>query len=56
MNAEDPSTVPSNYQTMMKMNLLSPRRAIDEMIKLIDRLTIEDSGVYYEWTGRVIAW
>lgn len=56
MNAEDPSTVPSNYQTMMKMNLLAPRTAINDMIALIDRLTLEDSGVYYEWTGRVIPW
>jgi NAD(P)-dependent dehydrogenase (short-subunit alcohol dehydrogenase family) len=56
MNAEDPSTVPPTYETMMKMNLLSPRRAIDEMIALIDRLTLEDSGVYYWWTGRVIPW
>ncbi len=56
LNAEDPSTVPSSYETMIKMNLLSPRRAIDEMIALIDRLTLEDSGVYYWWTGRVIPW
>jgi NAD(P)-dependent dehydrogenase (short-subunit alcohol dehydrogenase family) len=56
MNAEDPSTVPRNYQGMMKAGRLAPRTAIDDMIALIDRLTIEDSGVYYEWTGRVIAW
>ena len=56
MNAEDPSTVPSNYQNMMKAGRLAPRTAIDDMIALIDRLTIEDSGVYYEWTGRVIPW
>ena len=56
MNAEDPSTVPRNYQGMMKAGRLAPRTAIDDMIALIDRLTIEDTGVYYEWTGRVIAW
>jgi NAD(P)-dependent dehydrogenase (short-subunit alcohol dehydrogenase family) len=56
MNAEDPSTVPRNYQGMMKAGRLAPRTAIDDMIVLIDRLTIEDTGVYYEWTGRVIAW
>ena len=56
MNAEDPSTVPRNYRNMMKMGRLAPRTAIDDMIALIDRLTIEDSGVYYEWTGRGIAW
>jgi len=26
------------------------------MIALIDRLTLEDSGVYYEWTGKVLPW
>jgi NAD(P)-dependent dehydrogenase (short-subunit alcohol dehydrogenase family) len=56
MNAEDPSTVPRNYRGMMKAGRLAPRTAIDDMIALIDRLTIEDTGVYYEWTGRIIAW
>jgi len=56
MNAEDPSTVPRNYRGMMKAGRLAPRTAIDDMIALIERLTIEDSGVYYEWTGRVIPW
>jgi NAD(P)-dependent dehydrogenase (short-subunit alcohol dehydrogenase family) len=56
MNAEDPETVPSNYKMMMKAGRLAPRTAIDDMIALIDRLTLEDSGVYYEWTGRVIPW
>jgi NAD(P)-dependent dehydrogenase (short-subunit alcohol dehydrogenase family) len=56
MNAEDPETVPSNYKMMMKAGRLVPRTAIDDMIALIDRLTLEDSGVYYEWTGRVIPW
>ncbi len=56
LNAEDPSTIPPNYQTMIKGRLLAPRTAINDMIKLIDRLTLEDSGVFYEWTGRVIPW
>ncbi|MFQ5635374.1 MAG: SDR family oxidoreductase, partial [Gammaproteobacteria bacterium] len=56
MNAEDPSTVPRNYRNMIKANRLAPRSAIDDMIALIDRLTLDDSGVYYEWTGRVIPW
>lgn len=56
MNAEDPSTVPANYRMMMKAGRLAPRTAIDDMIALIDRMTLEDSGVYYEWTGRVIPW
>jgi len=56
LNAKDPSTVPANYQTMIKGNLLAPRTAINDMIRLMDRLTPEDSGVFYEWTGRVIPW
>jgi NAD(P)-dependent dehydrogenase (short-subunit alcohol dehydrogenase family) len=56
MNAEDPASVPRNYQMMMKANRLAPRTAINDMIALIDRLTLEDSGVYYEWTGKVLPW
>jgi NAD(P)-dependent dehydrogenase (short-subunit alcohol dehydrogenase family) len=56
MNAEDPETVPANYKMMMKAGRLAPRTAIDDMIKLIDGMTLDDSGVYYEWTGRVIPW
>ena len=56
MNAEDPSTVPRNYQGMMKAGRLAPRTAIDDMIALIDRMTIEDSGVFYKWDGEVIPW
>jgi len=56
MNAEDPESVPRNYQMMMKARRLAPRTAINDMIALIDRLTLEDSGVYYEWTGRVLPW
>jgi NAD(P)-dependent dehydrogenase (short-subunit alcohol dehydrogenase family) len=56
MNAEDPKTVPSNYQAMIKVGVLAPRTAINDMIALIDRLTIEDTGIYYEWTGEVLPW
>jgi NAD(P)-dependent dehydrogenase (short-subunit alcohol dehydrogenase family) len=56
MNAEDPESVPANYQMMMKAGRLAPRTAIDDMVSLIDGMTLEDSGVYYEWTGRVIPW
>ena len=56
MNAEDPESVPRNYRNMMKMNRLAPRRAINEMMGIIDRLTLEDSGVFYGWDGRVIPW
>jgi len=56
MNAEDPTTIPSNYQGMIKAKRLVPRTAINDMINLIDRLTIEETGVYYEWTGEILPW
>ena len=56
MNAADPESVPRNYQMMMKAKRLAPRTAINDMMALIDRLTLEDSGVYYEWTGKVLPW
>jgi NAD(P)-dependent dehydrogenase (short-subunit alcohol dehydrogenase family) len=56
MNAEDPETVPRNYQMMMKAGRLAPRTAIDDMIKLIDGMTLEDSGVFYRWDGEVLPW
>jgi len=56
MNAEDPSAVPSNYQAMIKARRLVPRTAINDMIALIDRLTLDETGVYYEWTGEILPW
>ena len=56
MNATDPDSVPANYKNMIRAGRLAPRTAIDDMIDLIDRLTLEDSGKYYEWTGRIIPW
>jgi NAD(P)-dependent dehydrogenase (short-subunit alcohol dehydrogenase family) len=56
MNAADPASVPRNYQMMMKAGRLVPRTAIDDMIALIDRMTIEDSGVFYQWDGEVLPW
>ncbi len=56
MNAEDPTSVPENYQRMIKAGVLAPRTAINDMIALIERLTMDDTGVYYEWTGEVLPW
>ena len=44
------------YSRLLKDNIVFVGTAIDDMIALIDRMTLEDSGVYYEWTGRVIPW
>jgi NAD(P)-dependent dehydrogenase (short-subunit alcohol dehydrogenase family) len=56
MNAADPDSVPGNYKMMMKAGRLVPRTAINDMIALIDRMTIEDSGVFYQWDGEVLPW
>ena len=56
MNAEDPDSVPRNYQMMMKAGRLVPRTAINDMITLIDGMTIEDTGVFYKWDGEVLPW
>ena len=56
MNAEDPSTIPGNYLAMMKAKMLAPRTAINDMIALIDRLTLEETGVFYAWTGEILPW
>ena len=51
-----PKSVFSRLRRLGTVLMLAPRSAIDDMIRLIDRLTLEDAGVYYEWTGRVIPW
>lgn len=56
MNADDPAMVPRNYQMMMKAGRLVPRTAINDMIGLIDGMTLEDSGVFYQWDGEVLPW
>ena len=56
MNAVDPDSVPRNYKMMMKAGRLVPRTAINDMISLIDIMTIEDSGVFYQWDGEVLPW
>jgi NAD(P)-dependent dehydrogenase (short-subunit alcohol dehydrogenase family) len=56
MNAADPASVPRNYQMMMKAGRLAPRTAINDMITLIDGMTMEDSGIFYRWDGEVLPW
>jgi len=56
MNAADPDSVPRNYRMMMKAGRLVPRTAINDMIRLIDNLTIADTGIYYQWDGQELPW
>jgi hypothetical protein len=39
-----------------KETLLRPRQAIDSMISLINGLTIDESGVLYNWAGEILPW
>ena len=56
LNAEDPETIPINYQRMIAAGGLAPRSAIGSMIDLIDGLTVEDIGAFHKWDGDVLPW
>ena len=49
LNAEDPESIPANYQRIIAAGGLAPRSAIGSMIELIGRLTIDDIGVFHKW-------
>jgi len=55
----DPATLPERTRKRIESGqeeLLKPTEAIDSMITLIDGLTLEDSGVFYNWAGEVLPW
>ena len=56
LNAEDPSTIPENYQRIIAAGGLAPRRAIGAMIDLIDRLTVDDIDRFHKWDGETVPW
>ncbi len=56
LNAEDPETIPKNYQRMIAAGGLAPRSAIGSMIDLIDTLGVEDIGAFHKWDGDVLPW
>ncbi len=56
MNAEDPSTIPPQYQRMIQVGALDPRHAITDMIDLIDGLTLDDIDKYHQWDGEKLPW
>jgi len=56
LNAEDPETIPANYQRIIAAGGLAPRSAIGSMIDLINRLTVEDIGAFHKWDGTVLPW
>jgi NAD(P)-dependent dehydrogenase (short-subunit alcohol dehydrogenase family) len=56
LNAEDPETIPANYQRIIAAGGLAPRSAIGSMIDLIDGLNVDDIGQFYKWDGTVLPW
>ena len=56
LNAEDPSTIPENYQRIIAAGGLAPRRAIGAMIDLIDRLSVDDIDRFHKWDGETVPW
>ena len=55
----DPATLPERTRRRIESGqekLLKPAEAIGSMITLIDGLTLEDSGVFYNWAGEVLPW
>ena len=55
----DPASLPEKTRKRIESGqekLLKPAEAIDSMITLIDGLTLEDSGVFYNWAGEVLPW
>ena len=56
LNAEDPESIPANYQRIIAAGGLAPRSAIGSMIELIGRLTIDDIGVFHKWDSTVLPW
>lgn len=56
---KDPATLPESTRKRLASGrevLLRPRETIDSMISLIDGLTIEESGVFYNWAGEILPW
>lgn len=56
LNAEDPESIPANYQRIIAAGGLAPRSAIGSMIELIGHLTIDDIGVFHKWDSTVLPW
>ena len=52
----DPETLPQNVRTSMDRGFLLPRETIGSIISVIDGLTLEDSGVFLDYSGEVLPW
>lgn len=55
----DPATLPESTRKRLASGnetLLRPRQTIDSMISLINGLTMDESGVFYNWAGEILPW
>ena len=52
----DPETLPENVRNSMARGFLLPRDTIGSIISVIDGLTLEDSGVFLDYSGEVLPW
>jgi NAD(P)-dependent dehydrogenase (short-subunit alcohol dehydrogenase family) len=55
----DPETLPKNIQRLLasgRENMVRADEAIGSMIELIDGLTLETSGKFYDWEGTELPW
>ncbi len=51
----DPETLPERVREALPI-LLRPRESVDLMVSMIEGLTPEKSGVFYEVTGEILPW
>lgn len=56
MQVEDPSTLPERDRRMVAANAYAPRRAIGDMIDLINNLTLDDISTFHKWDGTSLPW
>ena len=55
----DPETLPENIQRLLatnRENMVRADEAIGSMIAVIDGLTLETSGKFYNWDGSELPW
>jgi len=48
--------LPENVRNSMTRGFLLPRDTIGSIISVIDGLTLEDSGVFLDYSGEVLPW
>ena len=52
----DPETLPQDVRTRIERGMIIPRDTFGSIVSVIDCLTLEDSGLFLDWTGEVIPW